>query len=58
MLDERRSRNNEEGEGEGEESTGPDDDKDVNLDNFMTLDSVGDEDGNYYHLDEISTQFK
>lgn len=33
------------GEAEGESSGPDDDDKEVNLDNFMTLDSVGDVDG-------------
>ena len=37
------------GNGEAEaDSSGPEeDDKEVNLDNFMTLDSVGDVDGTY-----------
>lgn len=41
-YDERMTTTN--GEAEGD-SSGPEDDKEVNLDNFMTLDSVGDVDG-------------
>lgn len=36
----------ENGEAEGDSSAPEEDDKEVNLDNFMTLDSVGDVDGN------------
>lgn len=35
------------GEAEADSSAPEEDDKEVNLDNFMTLDSVGDVDGTY-----------
>lgn len=46
MLDDRMGNGGVDGaEGEAESSGPEDDDKEVNLDNFMTLDSVGDVDG-------------
>lgn len=38
------------GEAEADSSAPEEDDKEVNLDNFMTLDSVGDVDGAYANI--------